>query len=332
MPLQRYGVLKGHAVDRRLATSNSPHYQIRVTDGALSHRIAVNVRSQLPPSEVLYLVEERFTHPITADLEAANFGFTPLPATAGGVALDYIRGNLFDPSQMKPLPLSVSGPDNDLNEKLERQVQQALSDEDAVVYAFGEPWGPESQADRYFGFQPGHGIHDIHMNQGNDAKFLSQDGVWQDGGLLMHFPSEQRWAAVFLAFQSQAFHTDDTTGHRLETAPAKDELPVAIVAALVNPVEADEAAAESVTLINRAGHEVSLDGWSLADKNKRKRPLNGIRLAPYGTAAVPVRESGDMQLSNDGGIITLLDAGGIKIHGVSYTKKDAGQAGWLVLF
>jgi uncharacterized protein YukJ len=331
MPLKSYGVLKCHAVDRRLATSNSPHYQILATDGEYSHRIAVNVRSQLPPSELMYLVDEPFRHPVTAALERYDFGFTPLPGAAGGFALDYIRGNLFDASAMKPLPLSASGPDNDLNEKLERQVQQALAEEDAVVYAFGEPWGPESQADRYFGFRPGHGIHDIHMNQGNADRFVAQDGVWQDGGLLLHFPSQRRWAAVFLAFQSQAFHTDDRTGHRLETAPEKDEVAVAIIAALVNP-KGDETAGETVTLINRSDREVVLDGWSLADKNKCKKPLAGVRLTPHGTAAVAVRQNSPMQLSNQGGIITLLDGAGIKSHGVSYTKQEAGRNGWLVLF
>jgi uncharacterized protein YukJ len=331
MPLKQYGLLKCQAVARRLATSNSPHYQIHVTDRARSHRIAVNVRSQLPPSEVLYFVDEQFTHPVTAGLVAAGFGFTPLPGTPGGLALDFIRGNLFDPSQMAPLPLGASGPDNDLNEKLERQVEQALAEEEAEIYAFGEPWGPESQADRYFGFQPGSGIHDIHMNQGNAAGFTDQDGVWQDGALLFHFPSENRWAAVFLAFQSQAFHTDDVTGHRLEISPEKDELPVAVIAALVNAT-GDEVVEERVMIINRRDHEVSMDGWNLADRNKRKKSLTGVRLPPYGTATVRVRENSDMQLSNDGGIITLLDAEGIKIHGVSYTKADAAREGWLILF
>jgi hypothetical protein len=38
------------------------------------------------------------------------------------------------------------------------------------------------------GFFPGAGIHNIHMNQGNDAKFAGDDGPWQDGGLLFSFP------------------------------------------------------------------------------------------------------------------------------------------------
>ena len=44
---------------------------------------------------------------------------------------------------MRPLPFSVPGFDNDLNEKLDRVMQRAVGDENALVYAFGERWGPE---------------------------------------------------------------------------------------------------------------------------------------------------------------------------------------------
>jgi hypothetical protein len=37
-------------------------------------------------------------------------------------------------------------------------------------------------------------------------------------------------------------------------------------------------------------------------------------------------------LGNRGGIITLLDPNGIKIHGVSYTKQQAGQTAWTIVF
>ena len=48
-------------------------------------------------------------------------------------------------------------------------------------------------------------MHDIHMNQGNDPRFERDDGVWQDGGLLIHFPGLSRWIGIFLA-SSQAWH------------------------------------------------------------------------------------------------------------------------------
>jgi uncharacterized protein YukJ len=65
-----------------------------------------------------------------------------------------------------------------LNEKIDFCVQRALAEEDAMICAFGERWGPEpSTRDKYFGFKPGNGIHDIHMNQGNAAEFKKDDGV-----------------------------------------------------------------------------------------------------------------------------------------------------------
>ena len=40
----------------------------------------------------------------------------------------------------------------------------------------------------------------------------------------------------------------------------------------------------------------------------------------------------DVPLSNDGGLITLLDAAGLKVHGVSYTKAQVARQGWTVVF
>ncbi len=40
----------------------------------------------------------------------------------------------------------------------------------------------------------------------------------------------------------------------------------------------------------------------------------------------------DVQLPNKGGIITLLDQNGLKVDGVSYTKKDASGSGWTIVF
>jgi len=38
------------------------------------------------------------------------------------------------------------------------------------------------------------------------------------------------------------------------------------------------------------------------------------------------------QLSNKGGTISLLDKNGVKVHGVSYTKKQARKEGWSIVF
>lgn len=336
MPLRSYGVLKGRAIDRRAGEGRNPHYQVRVVDDDTDYRVAVNVKSQLEPSELLYLVDDDFRHPITAGLEGLVLGFTPVESRQDGLALDFIRGNLFDRNRMRALPFDVPGPDNDLNEQMDRYVSRAMADEEALVYVFGERWGPEEAKDKYFGFKPGNGIHDVHMNQGNADRFVDQDGVWQDGALLIHFPTELRWVAIFLKFQSQAWHTDDANGHRIESGPvARPEVPddvpegaVRIVAALVNP-EGPAPEKETVTLLNASPRPVDLAGWAVADTAKRRHELAGV-LDPGATLVVALGP--DVQLTNKGGIVTLLDDQGLKVHGVSYTREAAGHEGWTIVF
>ena len=291
MPLKSYGVLKGKAIEVRLGAGQSPHYQVRLIDNTIDYRIAVNVKSQLAPSEVEYVIRERFDHPLLTTVEAMPLGFTPLAPTPTSGALDYIRGNLFDRTEMRPLPHNVPGFDNDLNDKIDRVMQRAVSDETALVYAFGERWGPEPAVkDKYFGFLPGNGIHDIHMNQGNVGQFVKDDGVFQDGGLLIQFPDQHEWIAVFLRFQSQAWHTDDTTGHTIPgSGPTDPGLPtseephglIRIVAALVNGVTSPEV--NTVTLLNTAPHAVDLAGWALLDTQKKSLALDGTLDAGAGT-------------------------------------------------
>ena len=166
------------------------------------------------------------------------------------------------------------------------------------------------------------------MNQGNDAKFAGDDGPWQDGGLLLSFPQPDRslrWVAVFLAFQSQALHTDDITGHTLPAPAASDGL-VRIVAARLRAAKGQP---QTVTLLNTGAEPVDLAGWCLADYRKGRCPLTGV-LAPGAAVAVPVVAPVALALTGD--IITLLDAGGLKIDGVAYSKRQVlGEGRTVVL-
>jgi uncharacterized protein YukJ len=339
MPLKRYGVLKGRALDaRREDGTSTPHYQIHLVTDQTYYRIAVNVESQASPSELLFLVDDRFQHPITAQLDDLPPDFTVLPRQPGGPALDFIRGNLFNRLDMQKLPPSAPGPDNDLADRLEHYTMRAIAEADALVYAFGERWGPEQQPDKIFDFRPGNGIHDIHMNQGNVKKFAGDDGVWQDGALLLRFPSTQQWVAIFLAFQSQAWHTDDTTGHTLpdlpnpgpgpEPSPGEPDHRVRIVGALVNP-SGPAPERETVTLLNASPDMIDLTGWQIADRLKRKHQLSGS-LAAGATIVVALPPT--VQLGNKGGIISLLNREGLKVDGVSYTKEQADDEGWTIVF
>jgi hypothetical protein len=102
--------------------------------------------------------------------------------------------------------------------------------------------------------------------------------VWQDGGLVLEFSSTRQWVAVFLAFQSQARHTDDTTGHTSpdthpgpgpQPNPSEPDHAIRIVGSLVNTIgPAPEH--ETVTILNASPSAIDLTGWQIADKLKKK--------------------------------------------------------------
>lgn len=338
MPLDRYGVLSARPVERRREDphrDDSPHYQIHLVDDGGHHwRAAVNVLSQESPSELLFAAVDPFDHPVLDAVPAGATGWRPLAPAPGGAALDLVRGNLVDPATLRPVPPDVDGPDNDLADRLDHVVQRAIAEPGAVVHVWGQGWGPEAAADKIFGFVPGGGVHDVHMNQGNSERFRGDDGVWQDGGLVVRLPGAPP-VAFLLAFQSQSWHTDDTTGHALDQVPpgpppagAGGE-PVRIVAALANPVgPAPEA--ETVTLINVSDVAVDVGGWRLADRMKHAGPVPDVAIPPGRVLVVEL--PGGVQLGNGGGAITLLDARGLKVHGVAYTREQARREGWTLTF
>jgi uncharacterized protein YukJ len=220
-----YGVLKG-TVTGHLRDADDDHYQILVSAGNTMYRIAVNVQSSLKPPDLLFQSLTALPSALTKQLTALPSGFKKLASKPGGIAQDFVRGGVIKIVKFKVVPGDTPGADNDLKDTMENAVVAAVDQEGAVIYALGAKWGPETKKDKYFKFTPGNGIHDIHMNQGNDKGHSGDDGVYQDGCLIFEYPNG-KYRAFFMAFQSQTFNTDDKTGHALPgggapaTPPAK---------------------------------------------------------------------------------------------------------------
>jgi hypothetical protein len=134
IPLKRYGVLRAAVVDRRIETTDTPHHQIHLRAAGTDYRAAVNMRSQRSPPDLLYLGVDRFEHPILKQVRRLPDGFTEIESRSGGAAIDYIRGNLFDRKQMRPVPTAAPGPENNLGDFLDHFVRRALGDLDARAY------------------------------------------------------------------------------------------------------------------------------------------------------------------------------------------------------
>ena len=74
-----------------------------------------------------------------------------------------------------------------------------------TVFIYGAQWQNSHQS-------PPWGMHDIHCNQGDPpGQFQGQDGVWQDGGVIVRRP-DGSYDAFIVMFTTQTLDTNDTTG------------------------------------------------------------------------------------------------------------------------
>lgn len=350
MPLRSYGVWKAkpvsYIVEYEADDDKSPHLSLHFSDkGQLSHhsghnlrrarrgnkeiaglfRAAINIKSGDENESLLtYWVDHDFkSHPIVNSLTRLSSGFNPLEEmgpTPAGVRLDYIRSNLFNINTGRILPHDEPGSNNDMIDVLEPEVKQAI-DHQADIYLFGEPFSDRK------------GIHNVHMNQGNVKRFANDDGVFQDGGLLINYPQSGRWVGVFIGFASQAVHTDDKTGHAISSETWGDyigtkerdaeltEDSVTIDEALIN-TESDgpRARRRSVTLTNPKDHTMPLSSWKIKNSAGEFQALP--RDAALGAKATQAFDIPDVHLSNLGDTITLLNEKGLKVDGVSYHSQQ----------
>jgi uncharacterized protein YukJ len=215
MPIANYSVLVGDPTSGKVVTGSSTHYQITMQANGGPFTVAVNIQS-VDGSDVLYAIEENFTPPDEAVLLALPTGMTALKSAPGGLALDYVRSTvdgapMITLQQMTLLPQLLSKGSEDermMNRVRASALQNAvvtllnmtIADKNGTIYAFGSAYADSGKVD---------GIHDIHMNQGNPANNHGGDnGVWQDGALLIHLPSKGTWTAVFIAFQTESWDTD----------------------------------------------------------------------------------------------------------------------------
>lgn len=354
MPINPYGVWCAKAVRVTAETSQdddqSPHIHLFYEDGrGEEYRASINMKSQSAISELAHYRFDNFEHPVLTYLSELTMGWHVLDKAPGGAALDYIRGNLLNFEDGILLPHDVPGSENDLLDLIMPILQTACAKQ-SKIFLFGEAYSDMK------------GIHDVHMNQGSAGRFDQYNGVWQDGGLIIEDAYSGRHIGLFLAFGSQAVHTDETTGHALPNSQLVAELlgyerpqpddevvtprpdddtiipddrRVAIVGALVNPVGPEgqpehDGRPELVYLMNRTSQGVSLGGWQLLNRNDAAHKLApDTWLAPGEVRAVTM---GATPLANGGGLISLLDSNGLKVDGVSYTGEQGREAGEIILF
>jgi uncharacterized protein YukJ len=328
-----YGVLRARPdLAKREDGVSTPHLNIRALDATgQPWRVAVNVQSDDGSEVVYWVVDPLVGHPILGALAGLPSGFSTTAATSAA-SLDYVKAPLFDFTLGRALPPSGSANADDLQDLLSLYLDQCKA-AGGELYAFGAKFteNQHRQIDIDFGNTDGlHGVHDIHMNQGNVGKHAGDNGVFHDGGLLLAFPD--RVMGLFLAFQTQREPTNETGAPRSDAQPlsriisGQPHPPVVVTSAvyleraLINPAGSDPGH-EAVVLGNCATTTQSVHGWQLVDRNGHTTKLDAD--IPAGASAIVALDGSGVQLGNNGGNLILQDNQANQVDSVTYSAADA---------
>jgi uncharacterized protein YukJ len=333
------------------APPTNPHLWVILEAGGKQWFATINVRSDkgLPgepvgKSYLYYYIDHDFSHPIVPSVLARPQGLSPVERTYAGGAVDFQRGNLFDPAAMRILPPEGAG-DSGLAHQLGAMLELAKSQDCDVIF-YGNAFAKDNphQTDAAFGYTPDtpFGLDNIHMAQGDPQAIdmrLHENGIWHDGAAFLWDAQARRMSAIFLAFQSQSWHTNDA-GELIYGTTGCEPPPYDFSAGGFAPLPRMKRAAEitsahrapdgtaSVVIANMTSAPLDLTNWRLLIDAQATHPLPATALAPGAPCSAPLPAGA---LNDTGGLITLNNPAGLRVDGVAYLGGDATK-GWSTAF
>ena len=195
--MQKYVMFRGKVIDKWYDFDKRAHYHIvAMDDEGKRYDLAVNIGSiyekmnEIISSNLKVYYDESYScrKGIVRKMLLQKNGITECHKD---LYLDYIRMKLFPHEKM----MQMKGFDVTsiyLTEIIEKNVVQAMNNDDYEVIAFGRLYAN------------GKGLHDIHMNQGSVDKFRKNDASYSDGGLFFRNRRDDKITAVFIAFITQS--------------------------------------------------------------------------------------------------------------------------------
>ena len=195
--MEKYVMFRGKVIDKWYDFDKRAHYHIvAMDDEGKRFDLAVNIGSiyekmnEIISSNLKVYYDDSYScrKGIVRKMLLQKNGITECHKD---LYLDYIRMKLFPHEKM----IQMKGFDVTsiyLTEIIEKNVVQAMNNDDYEVIAFGRLYAN------------GKGLHDIHMNQGSVDNFRKNDASYSDGGLFFRNRRDNKITAVFIAFITQS--------------------------------------------------------------------------------------------------------------------------------
>lgn len=351
MPHIDYQTLRGKVVAFAPAEPpGNPHLWVILEAEGKKYFATINVRSkQDAPGEPVgmsylrYFVDHDFAHPLLPSILERPLGMAPVERSYEAGALDFQRSNLFNPNAMRVVPAEGPGEDG-LVQRLGALLQLAQLQNSEVIF-YGNAFRKDNphQTDAAFGYTPDtpYGLDNIHMAQGDPPAVnvrLHENGVWHDGAAFIWGENARRMTAIFLAFQSQGWHSN-ASGDLIEGAtgcePPRYDYSGATPQLIPPPPRAAEITSAhkapdgaGVVVVNMSAAPLDVTNWRLFIDAEISFPLPARALAPGEPLSLTLPAGA---LNDRGGTITLLNAANLRVDGEAYRGGD-GAKGWSTSF
>lgn len=319
-------LIVGRVCAYRIA-SGQAHATLLIRSGRSYINVKINVRSMIPPHTLMFS-GQGVSEQLSEQLKVLDEQVFKLGARSE-LSLDYIRDYLMDRSDALRIPYSINDSANPVMHWLSyRFGGSALQAQMPKIYVWGQ-----LQSDDLAGSEEEPWVlHDIHMNQGNYGLHQTENRVDGDGGLICEHANGEM-SALYLAFTSQSWDTDDRDGHpiglHLPDSVIETDAVIRIVSALLG--SNDVPAKSSVTLINRSDRNVSLDHWRLEDHQGDSQSLRGVQIEAGACLQIPL-DPDYLTFRAQGGVLRLLAERDCLVHEVAYKAAAPLAENWSILF
>lgn len=210
MPLDHYGVTIGtykrFEKEPQDNFGNWYHGFIYLDVNGIEYKCAVDVNS--PNGQFTYMILGGLDPALFTNISHLNNSYHELTHNSSSGAIDYNRSTFVTQPKgclafIFTIWNSIFGSNehvwktnngDDALDKLKTMVETSTR-----VFVFGAP------------FTTGHGVHDIHYNQGDPlgSRWYAANGIYQDGCIIVQIPGEPKLKGYFGKFVTQSFNTDN---------------------------------------------------------------------------------------------------------------------------
>ena len=200
--MSSYSLLIGQVEAYSLDRHGTRHIELLIRARGKPYRASINIWSKIAPHRLLYGFRPKMCHPMLRPLGQRQEGLYSLDRPSlWDLRQDYRKQGLINRRSMVAMPDHKRGPRNDLLDMVLPKMRDLIARPEAYKLAiFGDAWGPEDRVDWYFDHDPSQGIHNIHMNGGEDP-----ERDWNDGGLFIYNRQAKSWEGHFFAFQGASW-------------------------------------------------------------------------------------------------------------------------------